>query len=147
MTEPEYHTVVLVKHDDDGDAYIDFIRKLKSVDLETAIKNAVKEYITTPEGMEHAESEFGYFNYGDASEIPAEITRNHGMSVSLTLSLSAFTLIITNTCSPTTTKSITRVNHEDSHRICLEQFQQFVHLRNCGRMHLGGICRPARQRW
>lgn len=78
MTESEYHTVVLVKHDDDGDAYIDFIRKLKSVDLETAIKNAVKEYITTPEGMEHAESEFGYFNYGDASEIPAEITRNHG---------------------------------------------------------------------
>jgi len=70
--------VMLVRHDVDNFAYSNIVYVQRGVDLASAIKKAVREFLATPEGERYLHGENNHFNYGDAIMIPSEITITHG---------------------------------------------------------------------
>ncbi len=73
--------VMLIRHDVDNIAYSNVVYVRKGVDLESAIKQSVREFLATPEGDIYLRGENNHFNYGDAIMIPSEITIKHGYLV------------------------------------------------------------------
>lgn len=73
--------VMLIRHDVDNIAYSNIVYVRKGVDLESAIKQSVREFLATPEGDRYLRGENNHFNYGDAIMIPSEITIKHGYLV------------------------------------------------------------------
>ena len=76
--------VYLIRRDiaewDDIDIYVDEYHVKPDVNLVDALHDAANEYVGTPDGSHYYESTNECFNYGDAIDIPNEITTKHGFA-------------------------------------------------------------------
>lgn len=77
------HYVLSTNFDANGAVVTPYLFRIistdKNFDIESAIKDATNEYVSTEEGKKILEENAGFFNIGDfALNVPATICKNHG---------------------------------------------------------------------